>query len=324
MVDIPEAVFDLDYPGHYFRRLHSVQISIPCVAGPYTTIACTLTLTTSSWRRDATLVNEDGYARLGASDGRFENQPGLDQSIAKSIATSSAQRDGGLFAGSALDDRYLPFEGAGAISSWTIRINNELPQIDLTTITDVILHLEYTALDGGDALRKAAVKHLRTKLGDLELADDRQGLFRVFDVKREFPDQWHRFRHPARDGAAPEFALADLPDRLPLFTKNFRTVAVRRLEVVAHVTDPAEAYEVQVAPLTTPGGMIRRLAVDGAYAGLVRALFELTGDGVPLGPWTVRIRRLGSRDFTPLPPDAIDELFLIVNYTLTGFQGMQP
>jgi hypothetical protein len=42
-VAVPEAVFDADYPGHYFRRLNSVALTIPCTAGRLTTVACTLT-----------------------------------------------------------------------------------------------------------------------------------------------------------------------------------------------------------------------------------------------------------------------------------------
>ncbi len=33
---LPEALYDLDHPGHYFRRIKSVSLSVPCVAGPYT------------------------------------------------------------------------------------------------------------------------------------------------------------------------------------------------------------------------------------------------------------------------------------------------
>jgi Tc toxin complex TcA C-terminal TcB-binding domain len=35
-VRLPEALFDLDFPGHYMRRIKSVSVSIPCVTGPYT------------------------------------------------------------------------------------------------------------------------------------------------------------------------------------------------------------------------------------------------------------------------------------------------
>ena len=37
---LPEELFDLDAPGHYFRRLKSVALSVPCVTGPYTGVNC--------------------------------------------------------------------------------------------------------------------------------------------------------------------------------------------------------------------------------------------------------------------------------------------
>jgi hypothetical protein len=56
LVDVPEMVFDMDYPGHYFRRLKTVSLSLPCIAGPYTSVACTLTLVSNHLRTDATLL----------------------------------------------------------------------------------------------------------------------------------------------------------------------------------------------------------------------------------------------------------------------------
>ena len=49
-IDLPEALFDADYPGHYMRRIKSVSLTIPCVLGPYTGINCTLTLLTNKTR----------------------------------------------------------------------------------------------------------------------------------------------------------------------------------------------------------------------------------------------------------------------------------
>ena len=45
-----EELFDLDYPGHYFRRIKSVSLTLPCVAGPYTNISCTMRLLKNSLR----------------------------------------------------------------------------------------------------------------------------------------------------------------------------------------------------------------------------------------------------------------------------------
>src|SRR5271155_2690003 len=41
-IEIPEWMFDLDYLGHYMRRVKNVTLSIACVAGPYTGVHCRL------------------------------------------------------------------------------------------------------------------------------------------------------------------------------------------------------------------------------------------------------------------------------------------
>jgi hypothetical protein len=47
---IPEWMFDLDYPGHYMRRIRNLSVSIPCVVGPYTGVHCRVTLLSSETR----------------------------------------------------------------------------------------------------------------------------------------------------------------------------------------------------------------------------------------------------------------------------------
>src|SRR5260370_22311492 len=41
---LPEEAFDLDGPGHYFRQIKRVALTLPCVAPPYTRMTCPLTL----------------------------------------------------------------------------------------------------------------------------------------------------------------------------------------------------------------------------------------------------------------------------------------
>ena len=54
-----------------------------------------------------------------------------------------------MFEGSAADDRYLPFEGTGAVSSWRLSLPRPSNRFDFRSITDVVLQLRYTAIDGG-------------------------------------------------------------------------------------------------------------------------------------------------------------------------------
>src|SRR5581483_6343918 len=149
-ISLPEDLFDLDCPGHYFRRIRTVAISLPCVAGPYASVNCTLTLLRSSIRKRSAV--DAGYARSGAADPRFDDHFGSLQAI----VTSGGQSDGGMFETNLRDERYLPFEGSGAISEWRLDLPSDVRQFDYDTMTDVILHLRYTARDGGALLRDGA------------------------------------------------------------------------------------------------------------------------------------------------------------------------
>src|SRR6185295_11997028 len=116
-IDLPETLFDADYPGHYMRRIKSVSLTIPCVVGPYTSINCNLTLLSNKTRINN--VAGDQYAeRIDEDDQRFiSNFAGV-----QTIATSHAQNDNGMFELNFRDERYLPFEGAGVISRWRIEM----------------------------------------------------------------------------------------------------------------------------------------------------------------------------------------------------------
>ena len=142
---MPEEIFDLDCPGHYFRRIRSTAVTLPCVAGPYTSVNCTLTLQQSTIRTTADIGK--GYARQGTDDSRFNDYYGTVQSI----VTSSGQSDSGLFETNLRDERYLPFEAMGvAGSQWQLTLPSDIRQFDFDTITDAVIHVRYTAREGGD------------------------------------------------------------------------------------------------------------------------------------------------------------------------------
>ncbi len=56
---VPETLFDLDYPGHYQRRIKSVSLSVPCVVGPYTGLNATLRLLEHSFRNKSIVTAND-------------------------------------------------------------------------------------------------------------------------------------------------------------------------------------------------------------------------------------------------------------------------
>ena len=199
--ELPETLFDLDFPGQYFRRIKSVRLTIPCVTGPHTSVSAKLTLLSSTFRKDATISQPSKYPYTGPDDTRFVQDPvGI-----QAIATSTGQSDAGLFELNFHDERYLPFEGAGAISQWRLELPNVSRQFDYQTISDVVMQLSYTAREGGGQLKTAAEQDIDKKLNQIlhVLADPSSpGLVRAFSLRREFPDVFHKLLtpplHPAR------------------------------------------------------------------------------------------------------------------------------
>ena len=193
VVQLPEAYFDLEQPGHYFRRIKSLSISVPCVVGPQGSVALKLTQTSNRVRVSNTLRTvippaTDQYAEDPGNDSRFRYNVGSVQSI----TLSRGQEDAGLFSVNLEDDRYLPFEGSGAIGTYALELPTSLRTFDYSTITDVVFHVRYTARDGGGGFRSAVQANLRSGLNQMILKTGRSGLFHAFDLRRDHPDLWHR------------------------------------------------------------------------------------------------------------------------------------
>lgn len=171
-INLPEALFDLDCPGHSFRRIKSVTLSIPCITGPYASVNCSVTLTKSSVRKDSG-IDENPAAAI------------------KSVVTSSSQGDSGMFETNLRDERYLPFEGAGAISTWSLELLGKPRSFDYDTISDVVLTIRYTARGGS---RPNAETDASTWL--------KSNAARVFSMRHEFGSEWAAFKRPIDPAAA--------------------------------------------------------------------------------------------------------------------------
>jgi hypothetical protein len=174
--ELPEWLFNMDYPDHYMRRIKSLSVSLPCVVGPYTGISGKLTMLSGKVRTSPT--PGAGYAT--SVNFRASNL------ASSSIAVSSAQGDSGLFEFSLRDERFLPFEGGGLVDShWRFDLPQHVRQFDYETISDLVLTVRYTAR-ASTTLRQPAVDDLHSRLA----ASGPGGL--LIDLKRDFPAEWSR------------------------------------------------------------------------------------------------------------------------------------
>jgi hypothetical protein len=273
-VRLPEELFDMDGPGHYFRRIKSVAVSIPCVTGPYTGMNCTLTLLKSSVRK--TPIVGDEYARTDAEDPRFSNYFGSLQSI----VTSSAQNDSGLFETNLRDERYLPFENSGAISEWQLELPADIRQFDYDTISDVILHMRYTAREGGGLLRKGAVENLKALID----AAQAPGSVRLFSMRHEFPTEWAKFQGGTPgDNERYELGFTLRSEHYPFWAQG-RLKSVTRVDILARSAQTPVPANLDIfetldkADLTKKGTLAKDTAMDDLLVG------QLDNNSLPAKP----------------------------------------
>jgi len=177
---IPPDVFSFDFPGHDSRRIKSVSISIPGVVGPYVGVHGVLKL-------------------LSPTDAMVAS---------RSIATSSGQNDAGVFQLDFRDERYLPFEGVrlDEATAWEFTLPGTRA-FDYNTISDVILHIQYTARDASPSAGGGPVMPDSVPPGTR---------YQLIDIRHDFPDAWRRLRDSSvsetvalRDELFPYFAGLD-------------------------------------------------------------------------------------------------------------------
>lgn len=217
-VTLPEWLYDRDCPGHYMRRIKSVALSIPSVVGPYTGVNCTLTLQSSSVRVSPLLAN-GVYARNPTQeDDRFVDYFGSTDII----VTSGASNDSGMFQTNLRDERFLPFEGGGAISTWLLSLPP--PSFDYSTISDVILTVFYTAREAGNPLASQATKELQATFDTA----GQPGQALMFCLRYDFPTEWAAFVNGTSD-----FQVTIESQFFPYFAQEARKLTVDGLTLYA-------------------------------------------------------------------------------------------
>ncbi|XZF16152.1 neuraminidase-like domain-containing protein [Chitinophagaceae bacterium MMS25-I14] len=301
-VDLPEWLFDMDYPGQHMRRIKSVSLSIPCVAGPYTTISCKLSLLKSKYRKNGLLLS--GEYTEQPDDLRFVNVYGNIQSI----ATSSAQNDSGLFEFNFRDERYLPFEGAGAISTWRIELPAAYAQFDYNSISDLILHVKYTALDSG-AMKNEAVQYVRDTVDASAPAE--ASLFRMFSLRQEFSDEWHDLLY----GNGNTMTIEGIGSRFP-YLAQMGDINVTEVELYIDCQDlnsSGYTFHLDTADLqTTFGAAAAVVQGEKRYWKMSKSMTPAVDEN-----WNIFVKKIVSSTDTIIAPQGVKDIWMVVHYTVS-------
>lgn len=327
-ISLPEELFDLDFQGHYFRRIKSVSLTLPCIAGPHTSVNCSLRLLDNSTRINTSMNSAGNYEHendegLLIDDDRFR----ISHVPVTSIATSDAQNDSGLFEFNFRDERYLPFEGSGVISEWELQLSTEaeLRQFDYSTISDVVLHINYMARENGGLFKEEAVDYIKSFIENAADLSD-QPLMRMFSMKHEFPTEWHRFLHPSAGGSEQLLEFIIGKARFPFFAQD-RDITVMKLEVFAKCTQGGD-YHAVITNINKSGDPVTSSQInmpeDGNYGGLKHALLDTTDAGLNLqeldvsSEMSLKIKHNSAGDYVSLltSPDEVEDMMLVLHYKM--------
>jgi hypothetical protein len=241
------------------------------------------------------------------------------------IATSSGQNDGGLFEVKLHDERWLPFEGQGAISQWQLTLDQRDNAFDLSTVTDVILHVRYTARNAGgnpDAVRAA-----------LKPTDPR---YVLISVRNTFGDDYFTFFNPTDPTSTTQTLTLPLTDAL----FPFSNLGAPKLQSITVLVMPTTAQPIGTTLATTfgptaPGSALPIITVADSSGNPVAAMssaelaftpavaaetlvLSLPSSGVPAPTVPPAPPSLGVQvgGITRLDQNQIDDVLLVIKYGL--------
>jgi hypothetical protein len=316
VIEIPEWMFDFDYPGQYMRRTKNLTITIPCVSGPYTGVHCRVTLLSSIIRMDPRLKApahecccppapccEDcsEHERLAHEYLACPDDPRVvrQYEACQAVATSTGQNDSGMFVMDFNDPRYVPFEYRGAVCKLRVELPRDNNYFDMDTVTDLMVRQAFTSREGGEPLRQAASAAARRHLpGDG---------WRFLDVRHEFPDSWRRFADSDRDDRREARLRLRLERKMFPFVPFGEKIWISEILVVFAIEDDDDCACPRTEGCPCPEHGKRSSGLlnfcirgdDHEREGEIRCVANETFGGLYCGAFDARLGPLGERNHHP-------------------------
>jgi hypothetical protein len=299
-----QAVFDADFPGQYLRIIRRVRTSVIALVPPAEGIKARLSTAGVS----RVVVDGTPFQTL-----TLPRQP-------EAVALTSPINATGLFELEQQPGELLyPFEGMGVDVPWTFSMQKAANgNLDFNTIADVLITLEYTALESATYAQQVAQT----------LGTERQQMV-AFSFRNQFADQWYDLHHAA-ELAAPDQYVARFRIEAADLPANLRDVRLKSLSLYLDLPTDDEftdrsGLELSLArsgatnssgtALTNQYGLISTRTGTGngpIYTGNAAALVPLLG-GSPTGDWVLSLgsdvrNRLRAR----LDQGKVNDIYLIL------------
>ncbi|KAI8627524.1 hypothetical protein F5Y19DRAFT_477394 [Xylariaceae sp. FL1651] len=234
--NLPETLFDMDFPGHHSRRIMSVSLHMPCVVGSCVSLNCTLTLKSNTYRIRKDAMDGDDYRNI-EKEGVFRT----DVIPITCIAVTSNQHDSGKFNFGSSPDKYLPFEGV-------VRLPERLGRGHAGT-----LYLGQRRPEVEDGCNRCATEGLQ----DATIGSNNSLPSAIVDARCDSTGNWFAFAEKTKQGKATEgsLTLSGLNRYLPFWARGFTKAKVYRVSlIVMPAMAPAQFDLQKYLVLTGPSG----------------------------------------------------------------------
>lgn len=286
----PMELFDRDHPGHHLRLIKDVIPRVVALTPPTDGVKATL--------------STSGVSRVVVGDYVFRTR--VIRRQPESIVLRASQRDEGAVALQPADGETLrPFENAGVETNWELEMSKAANSFDYDTIADVLLTIEYTALESSDYRRQVTTE-----------LDPRESVDRAFSFADEFADQWYDLHNP--DQTAEPMTVRFDTDR-EMFPPNLSRLEIERVQLYFFGVDAElEAVDVSLTfaeegAAGVAGGPAR--PVDGVVRTPGASAWNEIRGKQPMGEWTLSLPdRPGVRGL--FKEDAIDNILFVA--TVSG------
>lgn len=262
----PLEMFDRGFPGHYLRLIKRVRTSVIALIPPLQGIYATL--------------STSGPSRVVIGGDIFQTVP--IRRAPEFVALSSPINSTGLFELDPQPDLLLPFEGSGVEMTWEFSLPKAANQFDYRTIADVLVTLEYTALNSFD-YRQQVTQSLKPTVSA-------EG---PFSFRNQFADQWYDLHNPEQTKTPMTVVFTTLREDFP---PNLEALKIQQVllyfvrstgapvEVVVshlHFTAQQEAGTVGGSATTIDGIISTRRGNAGSWTAIIGKS--------PVGKWELAL-----------------------------------
>lgn len=288
----PMELFDRGFPGHYLRLIRRVRTSVIALIPPIQGIHATLTST--------------GLSRTVIGPDIFQTVP-IRRDPEFVALTSPANSTGMFELEPQQPDMLLPFEGNGVDSNWEFLMPKAANQFDYRTIADVLITIEYTALNSFD-YRQQVIQTLNPNLS----AD------RPFSFRNQFADQWYDLHNPDQTKNPMKVKFQTFREDFP---PNVETLKIQ--QVLLYVVRASQkTFELPITELrfTEQGN---QGTVGGSATPIDGIISTRRGNG---GSWTAMIGKTPVGDWELTLPsteevrnrfkdEEIDDILFVITYS---------